>query len=58
MVRKRKTEVDAQIGGLAGPLTRRITELIHAIEDGERPVSVASLEELAAYEVSLRDAVS
>jgi ketopantoate reductase len=58
VVRKRKTEVDAQIGGLTGPLTRRITELIHAIEDGERPVSVASLEELAAYEISLRDSVS
>jgi 2-dehydropantoate 2-reductase len=54
VVRKRKTEVDAQIGGLSGPLTRRITELVHAIEDGQRPVSVASLEELAAYEVTLR----
>ena len=55
MVRKRKTEVDGQLGGLRGPLTTRVTELIHSIERGERPVGVANLELLADYERSLRD---
>ena len=55
VVRKRKTEVDGQLGGLRGPLTRRVVELIHSIERGERPVGVANLELLADYERSLRD---
>jgi hypothetical protein len=53
VVRKRKTEVDGQLGGLRGPLTTRVTELIHAIERGQRPVDVANLEQLARYERSL-----
>jgi 2-dehydropantoate 2-reductase len=53
VVRKRKTEVDGQLGGLRGPLTRRVVELIHSIERGERPVDVANLELLADYERSL-----
>ena len=55
VVRKRKTEVDGQLGALRGPLTTRVTELIHSIERGERPVGVANLELLADYERSLRD---
>jgi 2-dehydropantoate 2-reductase len=55
VVRKRQTEVDGQLGGLRGPLTTRVTELIHSIERGERPVEVANLELLADYERSLRD---
>ena len=55
VVRKHKTEVDGQLGGLRGPLTTRVTELIHSIERGERPVDVANLELLADYERSLRD---
>jgi Asp-tRNA(Asn)/Glu-tRNA(Gln) amidotransferase A subunit family amidase len=49
-VRRRKTEVDGQLAGLAGPLTRYVTEQIRAIERGEREVDVANLELLAACE--------
>jgi len=55
VVRKRKTEVDGQIGGLRGPLTTRVADLIRSIERGERQVGVANLELLADYERSLRD---
>jgi 2-dehydropantoate 2-reductase len=54
MVRKRKTEVDGQLGDLTGPLTFLTAELIRAIERGERTCEVANLELLAAYERSLR----
>ena len=56
-VRKRKTEVDAQIlpmveigrkHGVATPLTARTVALIHEIEDGKRPLALANLDELAA----------
>jgi Asp-tRNA(Asn)/Glu-tRNA(Gln) amidotransferase A subunit family amidase len=50
MVRKRKTEVDGQLGDLTGPLTSLTAELIRAIERGERTCGVANLELLAAYE--------
>jgi len=55
-VRKRKTEVEAQLGpisvtaeklGLKAPLTRRTADLIHDIEDGRRPLSWETLAELA-----------
>ncbi|MCB0074696.1 MAG: ketopantoate reductase family protein [Caldilineaceae bacterium] len=55
-VRKRRTEVDAQLGpivtigaslGVATPLTARLIELIHAIEDGALPMQTANLDELA-----------
>jgi len=55
-VRKRKTEVEAQLGpisvtarklGLTAPLTRRTADLIHDIEDGRRPLSWDTLAELA-----------
>ena len=56
-VRKRKTEVDAQIGVMIG-LAReagvklkavpRLVELIHDIEEGRRPLSVANLDEMVA----------
>ncbi len=55
-VRKRKTEVDAQIAiivaiaaqhGLATPITRRLVELIHDIEDGRRQLDRANLDLLA-----------
>lgn len=48
-VRKRKTEVDPQVGavaeiaashGIDTPLLRRLVELIHDIEDGQREMSV------------------
>ena len=54
-VRKRRTEVDAQLGpvveqgaaaGVPTPVTRRLIGLIHAIEDG-RPLARANLDELA-----------
>jgi 2-dehydropantoate 2-reductase len=59
-VRKRPTEVDAQLGiivslgresGVPVPLTARLVELIHEIERGERPLGIdalAALEALAA----------
>jgi len=56
-VRKRRTEVDAQLGpivaigaqlGVPTPLTARLVELIHDIEEGRRPMQTANLDELAA----------
>lgn len=56
-VRHRKTEVDQQIGlaaeigarhGLPMPLTRKVIEMIHDLEDGRREMSWANLEELDA----------
>jgi 2-dehydropantoate 2-reductase len=55
-VRKRRTEVDAQLGivvtlgaesGIATPRTVRLVELIHDIEDGTRPLSLDNLDALA-----------
>ncbi|WP_169566421.1 ketopantoate reductase family protein [Sneathiella limimaris] len=54
-VRKRKTEVDPQIGiitqvaqehGIETPLLSRLVELIHEIEDGKRPQSSETFDEL------------
>jgi 2-dehydropantoate 2-reductase len=51
-VRKRQTEIDAQIApaidigcgyGLAMPLTTQLVQLIHRIERGELPQSIATL---------------
>jgi 2-dehydropantoate 2-reductase len=59
-VRKRPTEVDAQLGivvtlgreaGVATPLTARLVELIHDLEKGERPQSLDTLASLAANTV-------
>lgn len=56
-VRKRPTEVDAQLGivvslgaeaGVAAPLTSAVVKLIHEIERGERPQSIQALDALAA----------
>ncbi len=56
-VRKRRTEVDAQLAivvtlggqsGVATPLTARLVELIHDIENGMREQSLATLDVLAA----------
>ena len=56
-VRKRKTEVDAQLGpiveagvamGIPTPLTARLIALIHDIEDGKRPLAWETLDALAA----------
>jgi len=56
-VRKRRTEVDAQLGpivafgqqhGVPTPLTARLITLIHAIEDGTLPLQTANLDELAS----------
>ncbi len=55
-VRKRATEVDAQLGivvtlgaqaGLTTPLTSRLVALIHDIESGRRPQDLTTLDELA-----------
>jgi 2-dehydropantoate 2-reductase len=55
-VRKRPTEVDAQLGivvtlareaGIEAPITERLVELVHQIERGERPQSLATLDALA-----------
>jgi 2-dehydropantoate 2-reductase len=55
-VRKRKTEVDAQvlpvveIGhslGIPTPLAAKVIAMIHEIEDGKRPLDLANLDELA-----------
>jgi len=54
-VRKRRTEVDAQLGivvslgreaGVATPLTARLVELIHDVENGVRPLSLDNLDAL------------
>ncbi len=55
-VRKRRTEVDAQIAviadigdglGIASPTIRRLVALIHEVEDGRRPQDWATLDALA-----------
>jgi len=57
-VRKRPTEVDAQLGivvalgteaGVSTPLTARLVALIHEIECGARPQSLDALAALAAF---------
>ena len=54
-MRKRKTEIDQQIGiigklgreaGIATPALDRLTALIHDIEDGRRPLSFATFQDL------------
>jgi 2-dehydropantoate 2-reductase len=54
-VRKRKTEVDAQVlpvveigrtVGVPTPLAARVVTMIHEIEDGKRPLDLANLDEL------------
>ena len=61
-MRKRRTEVDAQIGivaelgaqvGVPTPLITRLVALIHDIEDGVRPQSLATLDLLAGDMPSL-----
>ena len=56
-VRKRRTEVDALLGpvvrfgeqlGVPTPLTARLVDQIHEIEDGRRPQQRANLDELMA----------
>jgi 2-dehydropantoate 2-reductase len=56
-VRRRRTEVDHQLGpivtigaqlGVPTPLTARLIELIHDIEDGKRPQDVTNLDILKA----------
>ena len=56
-IRKRKTEVDAQILPIvdigrdlsrATPLTARVVAMIHEIEEGKRPLVLENLDELAA----------
>ena len=50
MVRHRPTEVPAHLGGLKGPMLRRVVELITEIEQGRRTCDRANLDLLAAYE--------
>ena len=56
-VRKRRTEVDAQLGivvtlgresGVPTPLTARLVDLIHDVENGHRDQSLETLDALAA----------
>lgn len=56
-VRKRRTEVDPQIGviaelgvqaGIATPAILRLVELIHDIEDGRRPMAIETFDQLIA----------
>ena len=63
-VRKRPTEVDAQLGivatigasaGVTTPLTARLVELIHDVERGVRAQSLETLDELAATAVPRTD---
>lgn len=63
-VRKRKTEVDAQLApvaelgadaGVGTPLVRRLVELIHEIEEGEREQGWPALDALAAGAVDAAD---
>jgi len=49
-VLRRPTEAAAVLGGLSGPLVRRVLELIEAIEAGTRTCCRANLDLLAAYE--------
>ncbi|HEV8448980.1 MAG TPA: 2-dehydropantoate 2-reductase [Gemmatimonadaceae bacterium] len=62
-VRKRRTEVDAQLGivvtlgneaGVATPLTARLVELIHEIEDARRPQSLETLDALTTAQPAFR----
>jgi 2-dehydropantoate 2-reductase len=57
-VRKRRTEVDAQLGamveagrehGVSAPLNARLVRMIHQIEEGHRALGPQNLEELATY---------
>lgn len=54
-MRKRKTEIDQMIGiigslaremGIATPAIDRLVVLIHDVEDGRRPLSLATFNEL------------
>jgi 2-dehydropantoate 2-reductase len=49
-IRHRPTEIEAILGPLPGFLLRRITEMIKAIERGDRSCSRANLDLLASYE--------
>jgi 2-dehydropantoate 2-reductase len=60
-VRKRRTEVDAQVGiiaelgresGVPTPALDRLVELIHDIEDNRRPQARETLNELVATCIS------
>jgi 2-dehydropantoate 2-reductase len=55
-IRKRKTEVDAQVlpvveigqsFGVPTPLAAKVVTMIHEIEDGKRPLDLANLDDLA-----------
>jgi 2-dehydropantoate 2-reductase len=50
MVRHRPTEVRAHLGGLKGPMLRRVVELIGEIERGRRTCERSNLDLLATYE--------
>jgi 2-dehydropantoate 2-reductase len=66
-VRKRKTEIDPQIGvigslgraaGVATPAIDKLTALIHDIEDGRRPMSFATFQDLIDTCTSVTTAAS
>ena len=56
-MRKRRTEVDPQIGiiaelgreaGVETPVIRKLVELVHDVEEGRRPMSLETFHALAA----------
>jgi 2-dehydropantoate 2-reductase len=66
-VRKRKTEVDAQLvpviataasHGLGAPLCARLIELIHDIEEGRRPLAWVTLDALPVGDARARPAAA
>jgi 2-dehydropantoate 2-reductase len=67
VVRKRKTEIDQQIGivdrlgresGIDTPAIRRLVQLIHDIEDGKRPMAFETFQQMIELCTSPSKAVS
>lgn len=48
-VRKRKTEIDEMLRDVNGPIFRKVGEIIHDIENGDRVCETANLDELADF---------
>jgi 2-dehydropantoate 2-reductase len=53
VVRKRKTEIDAVLNDISGPIFAKVAEMIHDIEAGRRVNERANLDELAAFVADL-----
>ncbi|GAB3577610.1 2-dehydropantoate 2-reductase [Leifsonia lichenia] len=48
-VRKRKTEIDEMLRDVDGPIFRKVGDIIHDIENGDRVCETANLDELADF---------